>query len=82
MAQNARVAVVQALAELHRRQGYSNIVLDQLLRTSTLSDADRALASRLFYGVIERRLTLDYVISGASSVPMKKMHPVFWSALI
>ncbi len=75
MAQNARVAVVQALAELHRRQGYSNIVLDQLLRTATLSDADKALASRLFYGVIERRLTLDHVIASASSVPLKKMHP-------
>ena len=76
MAQNARVAVVQALAELHRRQGYSNIMLDQLLRTAELSEADKALASRLFYGVIERRLTLDYVLSKASSVPLRKMHPV------
>lgn len=76
MPQNARIAVVQALAELHRRQGYSNIVLDQLLRTAELSEADKALASRLFYGVIERRLTLDHILSGASSVPLRKMHPV------
>lgn len=76
MAQNVRIVVVQALAELHRRQGYSNIMLDRLLRTATLSDADRALASRLFYGVIERRLTLDYLLSKSSSMPLKKMHPV------
>ena len=76
MAQNVRIAVVQALAELHRRQGYSNIMLDRLLRTATFAVADRALASRLFYGVIERRLTLDYLLSKSSSMPLKKMHPV------
>ena len=76
MPQNARLSVVQALAELHRRQSYSNIALDQLLRTAALSDADKALASRLFYGVIERRLTLDYVIKKFSSVPLRKMHPL------
>ena len=59
MAQDPRLTVVQALAELHRRRSYSNIVLDQVLRTADMSAADRALASRLFYGVIERRLTLD-----------------------
>ncbi len=81
MPTNPRVAVVQALTELHRRQGYSQIMLDQLLRTSALSESDRTLASRLFYGVIERRITLDYVLSRASSVPMKKMHPVVRESL-
>ena len=71
MAQDPRLSVVQALAELHRRRSYSNIVLDQLLRTAELSTADRSLASRLFYGVIERRLTLDHVLSRASSVGQK-----------
>lgn len=76
MPQNARLSVVQALAELHRKQSYSNIALDQLLRTTELSDADKALASRLFYGVIERRLTLDHILGKASSVPLRKMHPL------
>ena len=68
---SARLSVVQALAQLHCRQGYSNIMLDRLLRTSDLSEADKALASRLFYGVIERRLTLDYFLQGSSSMPLK-----------
>ncbi len=76
MAQDARIAVVQALAELHRLGGYSNIVLDELLHTVAMSDADRALASRLFYGVLERRLTVDYVLSQHSRMPLKKLHPV------
>lgn len=60
---------------MHRDQGYSNVVLDNLLKTGDLGPADRALASRLFYGVIERRLTLDYVLAACSTVPVKKMHP-------
>ena len=81
MAQDPRIAVVQALAELHRRRSYSNIALDQLLRTADLSTADRSLASRLFYGVIERRLTLDHVLSSASSVPLRKLHPLVHETL-
>ena len=41
-----------------------------------LSLRDQALLSRLYYGVLERRLTLDYVISEHSSVKLKKIHPV------
>lgn len=81
MAQDPRIAVVQALAELHRRRSYSNIALDQLLRTADLSAADRSLASRLFYGVIERRLALDHVLSSASSVPLRKIHPLVHETL-
>ncbi|MBR2338623.1 MAG: 16S rRNA (cytosine(967)-C(5))-methyltransferase RsmB [Clostridia bacterium] len=76
MAVSVRAAAASALADLHRRQGYSNIVLDELLKAAPIGDADRALLSRLFYGVIERRLTLDYVIGGCSSTPVRKMHPL------
>ena len=51
------------------------MLLDNLLKSGDLGPADRALASRLFYGVIERRLTLDYVLAACSTVPIKKMHP-------
>ena len=74
MAVSVRAAVASALADLHRRQGYSNIVLDDLLNTNTIPAADRALFSRLFYGVIERRITLDYVIARCATA--KKIHPL------
>lgn len=76
MAISVRALAASALAEFHRRCSYSNIVLDELLKNLTVGDADRALLSRLFYGVIERRLTLDYVIGSYSSTPIKKMHPL------
>lgn len=81
MADNPRVAVAKALAGLHRQQRYSNIVLDELLGTAELNPKDRAFASRLFYGVIERRITLDYVLQNASSLPLRKLHPLVLETL-
>lgn len=78
---DARITVVKALAGLHREKQYSNIVLDELLKTGELSEKDRAFASRLFYGVIERRLTIDYVLEHASSVPLRKVHPLVLETL-
>lgn len=73
---DARQAAVRALLQIDTAGGYSNVVLDNLLENVSLSSADRALASRLVYGVVERRLTLDYLITACSSVPLKKMHPI------
>ena len=81
MALDARIAVVKALSGLHREKQYSNIMLDELLKTGELSEKDRAFASRLFYGVIERRLTLDYVLEHASSIPLRKLHPLVLETL-
>lgn len=81
MARDARIAVTQALAGLHREKRYSNIVLDELLKTGELSAKDRAFASRLFYGVIERCITIDYVLEHASSIPLRKMHPLVLETL-
>lgn len=69
----ARSAAVKALLAVQEQGGYSNIVLDELLSSSELSAADRALASRLLYGVIERRLTLDYLLNQTASTPVKLM---------
>lgn len=71
----ARSAAVKALLAIQEQGGYSNIVLEELLTSVDLPAADRALASRLLYGVTERRLTLDYLLNQTSSTPVKKMDP-------
>ena len=71
----ARSAAVKALLTIQEEGGYSNIVLDELLESVSLASADRALASRLLYGVTERRLTLDYLLNKTASTPVKKMQP-------
>ncbi|MBQ8569224.1 MAG: 16S rRNA (cytosine(967)-C(5))-methyltransferase RsmB [Oscillospiraceae bacterium] len=52
---------------------YSNIALDAALTENKLSAADRRFVSRVFYGVIERRLTLDHIISEYSTKPADKL---------
>ncbi|MBR5524998.1 MAG: 16S rRNA (cytosine(967)-C(5))-methyltransferase RsmB [Clostridia bacterium] len=71
----ARGAAVRALLDVQEKGGYSNVVLDELLSATELSAVDRALASRLLYGVTERRLTLDYLLNKTSSTPVKMMEP-------
>ena len=64
---NPRELVFQLLQKLDDSKQFSNIALDHALESSSLSDADRRLASALFYGVIERLITLDARISQLSS---------------
>ena len=76
MAVNARKAAVNLLNQFYQEQGYSNIVLNQYLTSNTLEPLERFFLTALFYGVIERRITLDYIIGKCSNIPFKKMHPV------
>lgn len=72
---DARRAAVAALLRVQEQGGYSNLVLEELLTYSDLAETDRALCSRLLYGVTERRLTLDYLLNKTASTPVKQMHP-------
>ena len=70
---NARDGAVKALLCVQEEGGYSNIVVEELLSKTPLAAQDRALASRLIYGVTERRLTLDYLLNKTSTTPVKMM---------
>ncbi|MBR6502351.1 MAG: 16S rRNA (cytosine(967)-C(5))-methyltransferase RsmB [Clostridia bacterium] len=69
---NARKTALLALLEV-RNQAYSNITLNKFLNESDLSSADRAFATALFYGVLDRTITLDYVLSKYIKTPLKKV---------
>lgn len=59
----ARKTALGALLKVDSGDGYSNIVLDETLKRSAFSAADSAFISALFYGTLERRITLDWCIS-------------------
>ena len=59
---NARETALFALQKVNLGDGYSNIVLDEALTKSELTVQDKAFATALFYGVLERKITLDYCI--------------------
>lgn len=67
-----RFMVLELLNRMDK-QAYSNIALDSALEKSGFSDRDRSFVARLFYGILERKLTLEYVISMYSSKPLHKL---------
>ncbi len=58
----ARTVAAKALIRVDRG-GYSQLILDAALGSAQLSPRDAAFASALFYGVIERKMTLDHCIA-------------------
>ena len=66
----ARETALITLKKCIKSGQYSNIALDNALTKSDLEAHDRALAAALFYGVIEKKITLDYYISRLSSRPL------------
>lgn len=77
---SARMIVCELLEKLEK-SAYSNLALDGVLQSSDVSARDKAFISRLFYGVIERKATLDYIISLYSSKPIPKLDTVILETL-
>ena len=69
---NARALALEVLTRCENG-GYSNIALDTAIKRNELSSADRALMTTLIYGVIERKITLDYIISSLSTIANSKI---------
>jgi len=78
---NVRKIVVDALVKIEKAQGYSNLTLDSILKSVELSEQDRGFASRLLYGVIERKLTLDFYIAKLTAKPLKKLSSLVLNCL-
>ena len=72
---NARTAVYKALLQVDVNAGYSNIVIDKAIGEAGLDKRDAALAAAVFYGVLERRLTLDHILAQFSKTPVKRIAP-------
>lgn len=70
---SARKLAVTLLEQTEKNEGYSNLLLDHALEESGLDPRDKRLCAALYYGVLERKLTLDFVISAYSKKPPKKL---------
>ncbi len=71
--QNPRYLAFKALCKVESENSYSNLTLDSFLKNSDLDPRNSAFASMLFYGVLEKKLSLDYIIRTFSSVRLKKI---------
>ncbi|MDE5741673.1 MAG: 16S rRNA (cytosine(967)-C(5))-methyltransferase RsmB [Oscillospiraceae bacterium] len=69
---SARFTVLELLNNMDGK-AYSNLILNSALKESGLLERDKGFVSKLFYGVVERKLTLEYIISLYSSKPLHKL---------
>lgn len=69
----ARQIVFDLLIKTEEKGAYSTIVLDSALDKNALSLKDKAFAAALFYGVLERKMTLDYIIRAYSNIEYDKI---------
>lgn len=72
---NARKIALKALCDVRVGGAYSNITLNKYFSENDLSSADKSLATALFYGVLDRTITLDFVLSRYIKTPLKKVQP-------
>lgn len=70
---SARKTAVTLLIQREKTQGYSNLMLDNALSKSELDIRDKRLCAALCYGVLERQLTLDYIIRKYSTKSPEKL---------
>lgn len=72
---NPREAAFEVLLRIETDSAYSNLTLDKVQKENNLQGRDAAFCTALTYGVLERQLTLDYIIRQYSSIRLKKIEP-------
>ena len=70
---NPRRIAFDVLYKIETDKSYSSILVNQALKENKLSKLDSSFTSAIIYGVLERKLTLDYIIRSYSSVRLKKI---------
>lgn len=75
MKKSARQIAFEILMKIERDNAYSNLTLDSMLDSSALDTRDKSFVSALVYGIIERRLTIDYQLEQYLTKPLKKLKP-------
>lgn len=68
-AENPRKTAVKLLCRVEEGNAYSNLLLDEHFRRSRMEQRDKNFCTALFYGVLERKLTLDEIIKKYTARP-------------
>lgn len=71
----AREAALDVLNKVDEQNAYSNLVLNSVLSSLSLSAADAALATELVYGTTQRRGTIDGVLAQFVKGGADKLQP-------
>lgn len=74
-AANPRWLAAESLVKWEKQGKYAGLEASAVLERDKLCGSDRGLYSALVYGVVERTLTLDFIIDKYSSIPASKLEP-------
>ncbi|MBK5251116.1 MAG: 16S rRNA (cytosine(967)-C(5))-methyltransferase RsmB [Peptostreptococcaceae bacterium] len=69
-----RHMAVDLLVRIDSSNAYSNEILDSAIKKNSLSESDQRLLTRIFYGVLENKILIDYYISILSKIKITKLH--------
>ena len=72
---NARKTAVKVLVKIQKEGTYSNLGVAEALKNSELNPQDKSLATAIIYGVLDRKITLDYILSKFLKTPINKTEP-------
>lgn len=61
------------LLKIEQDDAYSNIALNNAIKENRLNSIDSSFVSALVYGVLERQITLDYILRQYSKIPIRKI---------
>lgn len=67
--QDTRKTVYFSLLSCEKNDRYSNLEADSVLKSDIIEKEERSFYTALFYGVIERKITLDYQIAKLCEKP-------------
>lgn len=70
---DSRNVALKVLLKIENEDAYSNIALNNAIKENKLNGIDSAFVSALVYGVLERKITLDYIIRSYSKIPLRKI---------
>lgn len=70
-----RSLALDTLCRTLGEKSYSNIAVDTVIRREGLSGKDRSFFCALVYGVIEKKIILDYLINKLSTLPPSGIEP-------
>lgn len=76
-----RYLAAKLLDKTFRSESYSNIQLNSGLERSDLDPQGRRLCTAIYYGVIQCRLTLDFILGQYCSRPLSKMDSIIVTIL-
>lgn len=62
MSNNVREVALDTLLHIEKNQAYSNLLLNKMIRESSLSPKDVGLLTEIVYGTVQRKMTLDYFL--------------------